>query len=95
MQINVTFDPTTVTAANFSGGAAEEAQFEAAVNYAANLFDAVFASSATLNLTVHWSPLPNFALAQNDGGDGYNYSYNQASHVIGAANRERYRCRST
>ena len=41
MQINVTYD-ASVSPTNFSGGAAEEAQFKNAISYVVNLYDNLF-----------------------------------------------------
>ena len=53
MDIKVSYD-SSVTASNFSGGAAEEAQFKNAINYVIGLFDQLFTNPISFTIDVGW-----------------------------------------
>ena len=51
MQINVVYDPS-VNASNFAGGAAQMAQFRAAISDIVNLYDTLFTNNVTFTIDV-------------------------------------------
>jgi hypothetical protein len=63
MQINVAYD-ASVSPTNFSGGAAEEAQFKNAISYVVNLYDNLFVNDVTVNINVGWGEAGGNALNQ-------------------------------
>ena len=78
MDIKVSYD-SSVTASNFSGGAAEEAQFKNAINYVIGLFDQLFTNPISFTIDVGWgeaagNSVPSYALAVNYAN---NYTYNK------------------
>jgi len=72
MKIDIAYD-SSVTAANFSGGATEEAAFKSAINYVVDQYESLFTNPVTIRLQVGWGEVDGKSLG--GGGDiGSNYS---------------------
>jgi autotransporter passenger strand-loop-strand repeat protein len=85
MQINVTYD-SSVTPANFSGGQAEETQFENAVNSVVSLYDALFTNNVTINIVVGWGEADGEAIGTGYQGENVPnttvYTYSQVQQAL-------------
>jgi hypothetical protein len=85
MIIKLSYD-SSVTAGNFTGGAAEEAAFKGAMTYVVNELDSLFTNPVTINLKVGWGEYGGTPLSANALGQNLATTYGPASYsTISAA----------
>ena len=79
MQINITYD-SSVTSANFLGGATEETAFKNAIQYVVGLYEALFTTNVTLNITVGYGTVLGQTLSPGSTSQNFPGTITQVSY---------------